>query len=100
MNTRAGHGIARLASADLLDETHGLLARGREAGFLTHDDVNEHMPESTLSSDQMEDWLSAFSGEGIEVVDSSSKVKVSDKTPVKISEDVAADEDAALLAAS
>ena len=57
-----------------------LIAMGKAKGFLTHDDVNEHMPESTLSSDQMDDWLSAFSGEGIELVDSSPKVKVPGET--------------------
>ena len=36
------------------------------------------MPESIVSSDQMDDWLSAFSGEGIEIVDSSSKIKVAE----------------------
>src|SRR6185369_15444499 len=48
-------------------------------GFLTYDEVNEHMPENIISSDQMDDWLSAFSGEGIEIVDSSSKLKVAEK---------------------
>src|SRR4029079_1274172 len=48
-------------------------------GFLTYDEVNEHMPENIISSDQMDDWLSAFSGEGIEIVDSSSKLKVAQK---------------------
>jgi RNA polymerase primary sigma factor len=51
-----------------------LIAIGKAKGFLTYDEVNEHMPESILSSDQMNDWLSAFSGEGIEIVDSSPKV--------------------------
>ena len=49
---------------------------GKAKGFLTYDEVNEHMPENIVSSDQMDDWLSAFSGEGIEIVDSSSKIKV------------------------
>jgi RNA polymerase primary sigma factor len=50
-----------------------LITIGKAKGFLTYDEVNEHMPESILSSDQMNDWLSAFSGEGIEIVDSSPK---------------------------
>jgi RNA polymerase primary sigma factor len=66
-----------------------LIAMGKAKGFLTHDDVNEHMPESTLSSDQMDDWLSAFSDEGIEVVDSSPKVKV----PAEKAHEAAADEE-------
>ena len=51
-----------------------LITMGKAKGFLTYDEVNEHMPESIVSSDQMDDWLSAFSGEGIEIVDSSSKL--------------------------
>ena len=56
-----------------------LINMGKAKGFLTYDEVNEHMPESIVSSDQMDDWLSAFSGEGIEIVDSSSKIKVPEK---------------------
>jgi RNA polymerase primary sigma factor len=56
-----------------------LINLGKAKGFLTYDEVNEHMPESIVSSDQMDDWLSAFSGEGIEIVDSSSKIKVPEK---------------------
>src|SRR5262245_3399889 len=56
-----------------------LINMGKAKGFLTYDEVNEHMPESIVSSDQMDDWLSAFSGEGIEIVDSSSKLKVTEK---------------------
>ena len=56
-----------------------LITMGKAKGFLTYDEVNEHMPESIVSSDQMDDWLSAFSGEGIEIVDSSSKLKVAEK---------------------
>ena len=66
-----------------------LITMGKAKGFLTYDEVNEHMPESIVSSDQMDDWLSAFSGEGIEIVDSSSKLKV----PEKNGESDDADED-------
>ena len=56
-----------------------LITMGKAKGFLTHDDVTEHMPESMLSSDQMDDWLSAFSGEGIEIVESAAKGAVAEK---------------------
>ncbi|HSS38998.1 MAG TPA: RNA polymerase sigma factor region1.1 domain-containing protein, partial [Polyangia bacterium] len=56
-----------------------LITMGKAKGFLTYDEVNEHMPENIVSSDQMDDWLSAFSGEGIEIVDSASKIKVPGK---------------------
>ena len=44
-----------------------LITMGKAKGFLTYDEVNEHMPENILSSEQVDDWLSAFSGEGIEL---------------------------------
>src|SRR5215831_3507459 len=56
-----------------------LITMGKAKGFLTYDEVNEHMPESIVSSDQMDDWLSAFSGEGIEIVDLSYKLTATEK---------------------
>jgi RNA polymerase primary sigma factor len=53
-----------------------LITMGRVKGFLTDDEVNERLPESIASSVVMDDWLSAFAAEGIEIVDSSSKVEV------------------------
>jgi RNA polymerase primary sigma factor len=64
-----------------------LITMGKAKGFLTYDEVNEHMPESIVSSDQMDDWLSAFSGEGIEIVDSSSKLKVAEKGDTEADEE-------------
>jgi RNA polymerase primary sigma factor len=69
-----------------------LITMGKAKGFLTYDEVNEHMPESIVSSDQMDDWLSAFSGEGIEIVDSSSKIKVTDKSGEADAEEEETDE--------
>jgi RNA polymerase primary sigma factor len=70
-----------------------LITMGKAKGFLTYDEVNEHMPESIVSSDQMDDWLSAFSGEGIEIVDSSSKIKVPGKGGESEAEAEAEEED-------
>jgi len=56
-----------------------LITIGRAKGFLTYDEVNDHMPESIVSSDQIDDWLSTLGGEGIEIVDSAAQVRVADK---------------------
>src|SRR5947208_2608514 len=56
-----------------------LITMGKAKGFLTYDEINDHMPENIVSSDQIDDWLSTLGGEGIEVVDSASQVKVSEK---------------------
>src|SRR6478672_9771836 len=75
------HAPAKKSSASKESERkkRELITMGKAKGFLTYDEVNEHMPENIISSDQMDDWLSAFSGEGIEIVDSSSKLKVAEK---------------------
>jgi RNA polymerase primary sigma factor len=57
-----------------------LIAIGKAKGFLTHDEVNEQMPEGVASSERMDDWLSAFADEGIDVIDAPAKIKVVDKT--------------------
>jgi RNA polymerase primary sigma factor len=56
-----------------------LISIGKAKGFLTYDEINDHMPENIVSSDQIDDWLSTLGGEGIEVVDTASQVKVADK---------------------
>src|SRR6185312_5899292 len=75
------HAAAKKSSASKESERkkRELITMGKAKGFLTYDEVNEHMPENIVSSDQMDDWLSAFSGEGIEIVDSASKIKVPGK---------------------
>ncbi len=53
-----------------------LISMGKAKGYLTYDDVNDHMPDDVVSSDQIDDWLSSLGDEGIEVVDSAHSVKV------------------------
>ncbi len=57
-----------------------LISIGKAKGFLTFDEVNDHMVESIGSSDHIDDWLSTLGGAGIEIVDSALHVKDSDKS--------------------
>ena len=34
-----------------------LITMGKAKGFVTYDEVNSHMPEEIVSSDQIDDWL-------------------------------------------
>src|SRR6266545_7621073 len=52
-----------------------LIDLGKSKGFLTYDEVNDNMPVDIVSSDQIDDWLSALGDEGIEIVDSASQFK-------------------------
>jgi hypothetical protein len=47
-------------------------------------EVHAHMPKGVATSDRMDDWLSVFSSEGIEIVDPSSKIKVVEKGPGEV----------------
>ena len=57
-----------------------LISMGKAKGYLTYDEVNDHMPDEVVSSDQIDDWLSTLGDEGIEVVDSAAAVKVHSAT--------------------
>jgi RNA polymerase primary sigma factor len=47
-----------------------LVTLGKSKGYLTFDEVNDNMPEDVVSSDEIDQWLTAISGEGITIVDS------------------------------
>ncbi|MSP61597.1 MAG: RNA polymerase sigma factor RpoD [Myxococcales bacterium] len=53
-----------------------LITMGKAKGFLTYDEVNDHMPEDIVSSDAIDDWLGALGDEGIEIVDAGAAVKM------------------------
>jgi RNA polymerase primary sigma factor len=58
-----------------------LITMGKAKGYVTYDEVNDHMPEEIVSSDQIDDWLSTLGDEGIEVVDSGSTPGATVKVP-------------------
>jgi len=50
-----------------------LLLRGRKKGFLTYEEVNDGLPADNLSADQIDDTLSIFGDNGIEIVKENDK---------------------------
>ncbi|GIX32371.1 MAG: RNA polymerase sigma factor RpoD [Lysobacterales bacterium] len=44
-----------------------LITRGREQGFLTYADINDHFPEDMIDPDQIEDVINMLSDMGIDV---------------------------------
>ena len=52
-----------------------LIHIGKEKGYLTYDEVNEHLPADLLSRDQMDDVMSMFGDMDIEIIDSAKKIK-------------------------
>jgi RNA polymerase primary sigma factor len=61
-------------------EVKDLLAAGREKGFLTYDEVNDALPADIVSSDQIDDVMSMFGDNDIEIVDAQ---KAAQSTEIK-----------------
>ena len=55
------------------EEVQQLIDMGKEKGFLTYDEVNDMLPASMVSSEQLEDVMSMFGEMDIEIVDSDDK---------------------------
>ncbi len=56
-----------------------LIELGKTKGFVTYDEVNDHMPEDVVSTDQIDGWLSALGEHGIEVVDAAGSRRNTDE---------------------
>jgi len=56
-----------------VDEVRELLARGKEAGFLSSEDITFALATADLSAEQMEQVLSYLNDEGIEVLESTNE---------------------------
>ena len=66
---------------DIAKQKQKLITMGKAKGYVTYDEVNDHMPEEIVSSDQIDDWLSTLGDEGIEVVDAGQGVPGAAKLP-------------------
>ncbi|MGL4826651.1 MAG: RNA polymerase sigma factor RpoD [Vibrionaceae bacterium] len=71
-----------------------LVARGKEQGYLTYAEVNDHLPEDIVDSDQIEDIIQMINDMGIQVVETAP-----DADELMMSEAIA-DEDAVEAAAA
>jgi RNA polymerase primary sigma factor len=52
-------------------EVQKLIARGKEKGFVTYDEVNDSLPEDIASADELDELMSTLQKEAISVVDGS-----------------------------
>lgn len=61
-----------------------LIIRGKELGYLTYADVNDHLPEEIIDSDQIEDIIQMINDMGIQVLEEapdSDELLLSDNVP-------------------
>jgi len=52
-----------------IKELGGLVAKGKEAGFITYEELNKHLPEGLVSANRIEQVINLFTEMGVDVVD-------------------------------
>lgn len=72
-----------------------LITRGKEQGYLTYSEVNDHLPDDLVNTEQVEDIISMINDMGIKVLESAP-----DADALLLSDSTATDEDAAEEAAA
>ncbi|MDX2465114.1 MAG: RNA polymerase sigma factor RpoD [Porticoccus sp.] len=76
-----------------------LIARGREQGYLTYAEVNDHLPEDISDPDQVEDIIQMINDIGINVFENAPDAEQLLSTTESTTDEIAAAEAAAALAA-
>ena len=79
-----------------------LISKGKEQGFLTYSEVNDHLPDDISDSDQIEDIISMINDMGITVYESAEAAPDADELLAardNTADELAAEEAAAALAA-
>ena len=64
--------------AKKMKEVEQLIATGKEKGYLTFEEVNDALPSSMVSPDQLDDVMTMFGDMDIEVVDPVQKLKITE----------------------
>jgi RNA polymerase primary sigma factor len=76
-----------------------LIILGKERGFLTYAEINDHLPDEVLDADQIEGVISMINDMGIQVYDEAPDAEtllMQEATPAAADEDVAAEAEQAL----
>ena len=81
-------------------QMRALIALGRERGYLTHADINDHLPDNVTQTAAMETIVSTFNDMGVSVYEQAPDAEtllLSDATPAAASDDQAYEEAEAAL---
>src|SRR3569833_3349998 len=75
-----------------------LIARGKEQGFLTNREVNDHLPDEIVDPEQIEDIIAMINDMGIPVHETAPDAEALLLSDTAVADDAAAEEAAAALA--
>ncbi len=62
--------VGATSTADLGKIAKAIIEMGKKQGYLTHDQLNDMLPDDTYSSDQIEDIMATINDSGVNLVDS------------------------------
>ena len=91
--------IASMSDAHHQSRLKQLIAKGKEQGFLTYSEVNDHLPEDISDPDQVEEIIQMINDMGIQVFEHAPDEDTLIMTGGDSADDIAAAEAAAALAA-
>ena len=74
-------------------EVKKLIHIGKQKGYLTYDEVNEHVSADLLSRNQMDDAMSMFGDMNIEIIDFGKKIKYQKQKDTEAPEEDSRDEE-------
>ena len=99
MATKTTNGSGNDGDAPLIDLNEAsikkLIARAKKRGVITYDELNEALPQDQMSSEQIEDVMSAISEMGVNIVENDDDSEEGEETPDEIDSDD--DDDTCLL---
>ena len=64
-----------LAIEEKYDQVRQLIAMGKERGYLLYDEVNDILPAEVHSSEEIDDLLTTFERNGIEIYEDQASAK-------------------------
>ena len=82
-----------MAFDDKFDQVNKLISLGKEKGYLLYDEVNDLLPSDVHSPEDLDDLLSVFDSEGIEVLEAP-RVKSAEKLSLEKGEEIKPEEEA------
>jgi RNA polymerase primary sigma factor len=84
---------------DQTSQLKKLITKGKEQGFLTYTEVNDHLPEGIVEPEQIEDIIRMINDMGIQVTESAAEVDTENLGDTTSTDDDAVEAAAAALAA-
>ncbi|MCU1589626.1 MAG: polymerase, sigma 70 subunit, RpoD family [Frankiales bacterium] len=76
--------LATLPREAQVDEVRSLIARGKEAGFLSADEVGTVLAAAEITPEAMDSVLAVINDEGIEIIDSGEELEAAEKDEARL----------------